>query len=102
MVLLETIAAIARNLVPAGLIVALILFLVLAIRSKTIGSLQAELSIFLSIWVVAELLRALGILNLIGTSPTLQLITFTIHTLAMVAFGFFILFRFYRVSTRGR
>lgn len=102
MVLLETIAAIARNLVPAGLIVALILFLVLAIRSRTIGSLQAELSIFLSIWVVAELLRALGVLNLIGTSPTFQLITFTIHTLSMVAFGLFILLRFYRVSTRGR
>ncbi|MBI3023911.1 MAG: hypothetical protein HYU03_06370 [Thaumarchaeota archaeon] len=99
---LETIAPIARNLVPPGLIVALVLFLALAIRSKTIGSLQAELSIFLTIWVVAELLRVLGILNLIGTSPTLQLITVTIHTLSMVAFGLFILFRFYRVSKRGR
>ena len=97
--LLETISAIARNFVILGLGVALVLFFRVAIRSKTIRSLQAELSIFLIIWIVAELVRDLGVFAVIGANPTLA---FTLHTLAMIAFGFFLLFRLYRISSASR
>ena len=97
--LLETISAIARNFVILGLAVALVLMFRVAVRSKTIRSLQAELSIFLTIWILSELVRDLGILDIIGANPTLAI---TFHTLAMIAFGFFLLFRFYRASPMSR
>ncbi len=90
-----------RNLVPVMLIVALILFARLAIKSRSLSSLQSQLSIFLMIWIAAELLRALLVTRLITATPALQLFGFEIHTLAMVAFGGFLLFRFYRVASRG-
>jgi hypothetical protein len=90
-----------RNLVPLMLIVALILFARLAIKSKSLSSLQSQLSVFLMIWIVAELLRALLALGLVAATPALQLLGFEIHTAAMVAFGGFLLFRFYRVASRS-
>lgn len=92
---------VARDLVPVGLFVALILFIRLAIKSKSIRSLQAQLSIFLSIWIVAELLRSLILLGVIEASPILVLLGVAVHTVSMAAFGFFILFRFYRLSARS-
>ncbi len=89
---------ILRNLVPVMLVISLILFLRLSIKSKSISSLQSQLSIFLIIWIIAELLRALLEVKLVTATPALQLLGFEIHTLAMVAFGFFILFRFYRIA----
>jgi len=41
-----------RNLVPVMLIVALVLFARLAIKSKSISSLQSQLSVFLMIWIL--------------------------------------------------
>ena len=89
-----------RNLVPVMLVVALVLFARLAIKSKSLSSLQSQLSVFLMIWIVAELLRALLAVGLIAATPALQLLGFEIHTAAMVAFGGFLLFRFYRVASR--
>jgi hypothetical protein len=90
-----------RNLVPVMLIVALVLFARLAIKSKSLSSLQSQLSAFLMIWIVAELLRALLAVGLVAATPALQLLGFEIHTVAMVAFGGFLLFRFYRVASRS-
>lgn len=90
-----------RNLVPVILLIAFLLFARLAIKSKSLSSLQSQLSVFLMIWIVAELLRALLNAGMIAATPALQLLGFEIHTLAMVAFGGFLLFRFYRVSSRG-
>jgi len=90
-----------RNFVPLMLIVALILFARLAIKSKSLSSLQSQLSVFLMIWIVAELLRALLNAGLIAATSALQLLGFEIHTVAMVAFGGFLLFRFYRVASRS-
>ena len=84
---------------PIALGIAFILFARLAIKSKTIRSLQAQLSIFILIWDVAELLRSLLLLNVISASASLQLLGLEIHTVAMVAFGTFMLVRFYRVVT---
>lgn len=90
-----------RNLVPVMLVVTFFLFARLAIKSKSLSSLQSQLSLFLMIWIVAEMLRALIGLGVIAATPALQLLGFEIHTLAMVAFGGFLMFRFYRVARRG-
>jgi hypothetical protein len=91
-----------RNFVPVMLVVALVLFARLAVRSKSLSSLQSQLSIFLMIWIAAELLRALLNAGVITATPALQLLGFEIHTLAMVAFGVFLLFRFYRVASHSK
>ena len=93
--------SIMRNLVPIVLIIALLLFLRLGIKAKSIRSVQAELSIFIIIWVVAELLRAMLLLGIIQTNPTIEVLGITVHTLSMIAFGIFVVFRFYRYSADG-
>lgn len=80
--------------VPIVLAITLLIFARLAIKSKTISSLQSQMSIFLIIWVVAELLRSLLLLHIFTAPPSLQLLGFEIHTAAMIAFGFFIIFRY--------
>ena len=92
----------ASDLVPILLIIALIIFVRLAIKSKSISSLQAQLSIFLIIWIVAELLRALLVIGVITTTPDLELLGLEIHTVSMVAFGAFILLRFYVVTAHAK
>jgi len=92
----------AGYVVPIALGIAFVLFAWLAIKSKTIRSLQAQLAIFILIWDVAEFLRSLLLLNVINASASLQLLGLEIHTAAMVLFGAFILLRFYRaVSSAG-
>lgn len=88
---------VAADLVPIALIIALILFARLAFKSKSLSTLQAQLSIFLIIWIISELLRSFQLLNIISASASLQLLGLEIHTVAMVAFGAFLLFRYYRV-----
>jgi len=95
------ISADLRKFVPVMLVVALVLFARLAIKSRSLSSLQSQLSVFLIIWIVAELLRALVNAGVIAPAPGLQLLGFEIHTLSMVAFGAFLLFRFYRVTSRS-
>src|SRR5207245_7589887 len=74
--ILDIVSVFARNLVPAGLIIALGLFGWLALRVKTLRSLQVELSIFLIIWIIAELLGSLLVAGVISCCPSLQLIGF--------------------------
>lgn len=100
--LVDQIAGVLINLVPAGLVVALAFFLRLAMTSKTWRSLQAQLSVFMSVWIVAELVRALVALGLIRGSADLTTIGIVIHTSAMVLFGVFIILRIYRVSAAER
>ncbi|HEY4673134.1 MAG TPA: hypothetical protein VIH03_03120 [Nitrososphaerales archaeon] len=93
-----TISTILRNLVPIGLVIALLLFLRLGIKAKSVRSAQAELSIFIVIWVIAELLRAMLLLGIIQTNPMFEFLGILIHTMSMIAFGIFMVFRFYRYS----
>jgi hypothetical protein len=88
----------ATYLVPVALAIAFILFARLAIIAKSIRTLQAQLSIFILIWVAAELLRSLLLLNVIAASLALQTLGLEIHTAAMVAFGVFMLSRYYRAA----
>lgn len=99
---LVTLPEASAVLVPVMLTIALILFLVLAIKAKTIRSLQVQLSIFLIIWTVAELLRALLVIRVISATAQNELIGLEIHTVAMLAFGFFMIFRFYRIASKAK
>jgi hypothetical protein len=96
---LLTLPETATYLVPVSLIIAFILFARLAIISRSIRSLQAQLSIFILVWVIAELLRSLLLLNIISASVTLQTLGLEIHTVAMVAFGVFMLSRYYKAAS---
>ena len=98
--LLLALPDLASDLVPIALIFALILFVRLALKSRTLSSLQTQLSIFLIIWIVSELLRAFIVIGIISENPSLDLLGFEIHTASMVAFGLFLLFRFYVVTSR--
>lgn len=89
----------ATYLVPIALIIAFVLFARLAIISKSIRTLQAQLSIFILIWIVAELLRSLLLLNVFSASLSLQLFGLELHTAAMLAFGIFMLSRYYSAAT---
>lgn len=100
-ILLLMVPVSARDLVSLPLIISMILFARLAIKSKSVASLQAQLSIFLMIWIAAELLRSFQTLGIINASTSLQLLGLEIHTAAMIAFGGFIFFRFYHVVSRA-
>jgi hypothetical protein len=91
---LDLLSSLSRSLVPIPLAVALGFFIVLSLRSKSIRSLQMQLSIFLIIWVGAELLRSLSVLGIISSNPTSQLIGLMVHTVSMVVFGLVISTRF--------
>jgi len=92
---------VATYLVPVTLAIAFILFARLAIVSKSLRTLQAQLSIFVLIWVVAELLRSLLLLNVISATLAMQTLGLEIHTAAMVAFGAFMLSRYYSAATNS-
>lgn len=96
---LLTLPETATYLVPVTLIVAFILFARLALISKSMRTLQAQLSIFIIIWIVAELLRSLLLLNVFSASAWLQTLGLEIHTAAMLAFGIFMLSRYYKATT---
>ncbi|MGI0092461.1 MAG: hypothetical protein ACREBS_12210 [Nitrososphaerales archaeon] len=96
---LITLPQVASDIVPIALIIAFALFVRLAIISKSLSSLQAQLSIFLIIWIFAELLRALLVIGILAATEQLQLLGLEIHTASMVAFGGFILFRYYRITS---
>jgi hypothetical protein len=87
--------------VPIVLVVALVVFSNLAFKSKSLNSLQAQLSIFLIIWTVAEILRSLITVGIISATYSTELFGLEVHTAAMVAFGFFIVFRYFKVARRA-
>ncbi|MBI4258608.1 MAG: hypothetical protein HY619_06600 [Thaumarchaeota archaeon] len=97
---LNLLVDLSRNLVPIGLVIALILFTRLAVKAKSLRSLQAELSIFAIIWIAAELPRALLLSGMIQASPETVLIGLLIHTLSMVAFGILIVHRFVKLTSK--
>jgi hypothetical protein len=96
---LITLPDVATYMVPIALAIAFILFTRLAIIAKSLRTLQAQLSIFILIWITAELLRSLLLLNIINASVAMQTLGLEIHTAAMVAFGVFMLSRYYKAAT---
>ena len=84
-----------------GLVVLLLVFGRFAIKIRTLNSLQFQLFVFLLVFVLAEIPRALWNLALIDLSYYNQF-GFPLHTLSMVLFALFIVFRFSRASRSRR
>ena len=79
----------------SGVLIALFLFLRMALSAGTVKSLQFQLAAFLSVWSLSEIPRVLdsiGVINL----ESISLYGMMIHTASMVLFAFFITYRFSR------
>lgn len=79
-----------------GLAIAFILFTRLALRVRTIRSLQFQLSLFLIVWIISEGLRLLDFTGLISATADTRLLGLSIHTVSMVIFALFVVYRFSR------
>lgn len=75
--------------------------MVLWLRAKSIKTLQAQLSLFLAVWVLAELLRSFSTLGFLPSNPISQLIGLTLHTISMVVFGVAVTARFLKYFRGG-
>ncbi len=99
--LIDVVSSVARNLVPIGLIVALLIFAEMAIRGRTLRSLRTQLSIFVLVWIAAELPRSLIVIGFIRASEDLRTFGLVAHTISMVLFGVVLVLQFYKVPIGG-
>jgi hypothetical protein len=83
-----------------GVLVALALFVRMAISAGTVRSLQFQLALFLSIWSISEVPRVLDSIGAIDLSPV-RLYGLVVHAVSMVLFGLFIGYRFSKFVIRG-
>jgi hypothetical protein len=83
------------------LVVALGIFVWLTARSRNIKSFQFQISVFILIWVIAEIIDLLGeegVIELFSTSD----IGMYVHVLAMAMFSAMIWIRFYLSDKSGK
>jgi len=85
----------AELAILAGLLLALGLFVRMAISAGTVRSLQFQLAGFLSIWCVSEIPRVLNSIGVIDLS-SISIYGMLVHTVSMLAFTGFIVYRFSR------
>ncbi len=67
----------------------------LALRVRTLRSLQSQFFIFSLILTISEIPRILETLGLIDITPY-QLLGLAVHTVSMIALGAFLVYRAYR------
>jgi bacteriorhodopsin len=83
------------------LVVALGIFVWLTARSRNIKSFQFQISVFILIWIIAEIIDLLGeegVIELFSTSD----IGMYVHVLAMAMFSAMIWIRFYLSEKSGK
>jgi bacteriorhodopsin len=83
------------------LVVALGIFAWLTARSRNIKSFQFQISVFILIWIIAEIIDLLGeegVIELFSTSD----IGMYVHVLAMAMFSAMIWIRFYLSDKSGK
>ena len=83
------------------LVVALGIFVWLTARSRNIKSFQFQISVFILIWIIAEIIDLLGeegVIELFSTSD----IGMYVHVLAMAMFSAMIWIRFYLSDKSGK
>jgi hypothetical protein len=97
----EILAEPFRVLTPVLLTIALGIFAWLTLKSRNIKSFQFQISLFIVIWIVGELVDLLGE---IGDIPQLSTgeIAMYIHVLAMVTFSALLWIRFYTSEKSGK
>ncbi|MFL6370229.1 MAG: hypothetical protein ACJ72F_05295 [Nitrososphaeraceae archaeon] len=90
-----------ENLTLLLLVVALGIFVWLTARSRTIKSFQFQISVFIMIWIIGE------IVDLVGEEGGMELISNSdiggyVHVLAMAMFSAMLWIRFYSSKRMGR
>jgi bacteriorhodopsin len=83
------------------LVIALGIFVWLTARSRNIKSFQFQISVFILIWIIAEIIDLLGeegVIELFSTSD----IGMYVHVLAMAMFSAMIWIRFYLSDKSGK
>src|SRR6476660_1295868 len=82
-------------------LVPLVIFVWLAIRSKNIKSFQLQISVFIAVYIIGEIIE-----NIIGRiamfSALLQKFGSKIHVIAAIFFTIMVWFRFYYADLRGK
>jgi bacteriorhodopsin len=97
----EAVFSAFSNLTILLLVAALGLFLWLTARSRNIRSFQFQISIFILIWIIGEIIDLLGeegVIDLFSNSD----LGMYIHVLAMAVFSSMIWIRFYMSEKTGK
>jgi hypothetical protein len=82
------------------LLVSLVIFVPLAIKSKSIKSFQSQISVFIAVYVVGEILESNnGIAIFSNLSPE---VGSQLHVIAAIFFTAMLWFRFYYAESRGK
>jgi hypothetical protein len=79
------------------LVIALGIFTILAIKSRSIRSFQFQLSIFIIIWIGGEILHVIGTSNFLPY-PNLDQLSPIIHTMSMISISLVFLLRYIYVK----
>jgi len=81
-------------------LVSLVIFVSLAIKSKSIKSFQSQISVFIAVYVVGEILESNnGITIFSKLSPV---IGSQLHVIAAIFFTIMLWFRFYYAESKGK
>lgn len=81
-------------------LVSLVIFVFLAVKSKSIKSFQSQISVFIAVYVVGEILESNnGITIFSKLSPD---IGSQLHVIAAIFFTTMLWFRFYYAESRGK
>jgi hypothetical protein len=84
------------------LLVSLIIFVWLAVKSRSVKSFQFQTSVFIAIMVVGGLVELLVNNGLIKVSSAFQELGFLIHVGSMIFFSMMIWLRYYNSKKSGR
>jgi hypothetical protein len=90
----------AETIILGGVLVALVLFVRMAIKAGTVRSFQFQLSAFLVVWAISEIPRYLDSMGILDLTP-IRLYGLVIHMISMILFAFFIIFRFSKFVVRA-
>ncbi len=91
----EPIVGIMENFSLVGLVVAFFVFSWLSIRARSLGSFRFQLSIFMLVWISAEVPHIAETLGLVGDLG-FGLFGLTLHMVSMFSFALFVGARSYR------
>jgi len=89
----EILGVLINDLTLGLLIVAFVVFGILAIKSHSIRSFQFQISIFILIWIVGEVLHVFDYSGLLPY-PDLAILAPMIHTISMILISLIFLIRY--------
>src|SRR5437763_17148596 len=81
-------------------LVPLVIFASLAIKSKSIKSFQSQISVFVAVYIVGEILESNNGIAIFSKLP--PDIGSQLHVIAAIFFTFMLWFRFYYAESRGK